>query len=118
MPNPIVHWEIAVADDARAHKFYRDIFGWKIDANNPMNYGMVDTGGQGINGGIYRNTHGAPSVMLYVMVDDLNSYLKKIEQAGGKTVSQPMDIPGIGQSATFKDPDGVIVGLFKPLKGM
>jgi predicted enzyme related to lactoylglutathione lyase len=118
MSNPIVHWEIGASDDSRAHKFYRDTFGWKIDADNPMNYGIVDTGGKGINGGIFKAPKGVPFLTFYVQVDDLPAYLKKIEQGGGQTVVPPQDIPGIGQSAFFKDPDGLIVGLFKPLPGM
>ena len=43
MPNPVVHFEVQSADAAKAQKFYGDLFGWHIDASNPMNYGMVDT---------------------------------------------------------------------------
>ena len=118
MPNPIVHWEIASSDDSKAHNFYHNVFGWKIDANNPMNYGMVDTGGGGINGGIYKDEKGKPHLTFYIAVDDLHAYLQKIEKAGGKTAMPPTDIPGVGQSAFFKDPDGLVVGLFKPLPGM
>jgi uncharacterized protein len=118
MPNPIVHWEIGASDDSKAHKSYRDGFDWKIDANNPMNYGIVDTGGQGINGGIFKAPKGVPFLTFYVMVDDLHAHRKKVEQHGGQTVVAPQDIPGVGQSAFFKDPDGLIVGLFKPLAGM
>ena len=44
MPNPVVHFEVSSADAEKAQKFYGDLFGWHIDANNPMNYGMVDLG--------------------------------------------------------------------------
>ncbi len=117
MANPIVHWEIAATDDAKAHKFYQGVFDWKIDAGNPMNYGVVDTGGQGINGGIFKAPKGSPYLTFYIAVDDIPAYLSKIEKHGGQTVVPPMDIPGVGQSAFFKDPDGLIVGLFKPLPG-
>lgn len=53
MGQPVVHWKIASKDAERLQDFYTRLFGWKIDSNNPMKYGMVDTGGQGgINGGI------------------------------------------------------------------
>ena len=42
MPNPVVHFEVSSADGEKAQKFYGDLFGWHIDANNPMNYGMVE----------------------------------------------------------------------------
>ena len=43
MPNPVVHWEIQAQDPDKVQKFYTDLFGWHVDSNNPMNYGMVDT---------------------------------------------------------------------------
>ncbi len=52
MANPVVHFEIIGRDGAALNRFYGEVFGWTINADNPMNYGMVDTGGQGINGGI------------------------------------------------------------------
>src|SRR5882672_8695165 len=49
---PIVHWEIQTQNAEALHGFYGDLFGWTINANNPMKYGMVDSAGQGgINGG-------------------------------------------------------------------
>ena len=58
MPNPVVHFEIEGKDGAKLQKFYTDLFGWKIDANNPMNYGVVprdgntNAEGAGIGGGL------------------------------------------------------------------
>ena len=42
MPNPVVHFEVIGKDGAKLQRFYADAFGWKIDAGNPMNYGMPD----------------------------------------------------------------------------
>src|SRR5579862_9430759 len=52
--NPIVHWEIAARDPGKQQQFYSEVFGWKIDADNPMNYGLVTSGRDagGIDGGI------------------------------------------------------------------
>ena len=46
MGKPVVHWEVTGKNSKRLQKFYADLFEWKIDANNPMEYGMVDTGGR------------------------------------------------------------------------
>ena len=57
MTRPLGHFEIRVRDPARLREFYASLFGWKIDANNPMKYGVVKTGsapGGGIDGGIYQ----------------------------------------------------------------
>ena len=53
MGAPIVHFEINAKDSKRAAQFYGSLFKWDINANNPMNYGLVSSKGQsGINGGI------------------------------------------------------------------
>src|SRR4051794_2142707 len=50
---PVVHWEIQAQNPGKMQRFYADAFGWKIDANNPMQYGLVDSkGARGIGGGI------------------------------------------------------------------
>jgi predicted enzyme related to lactoylglutathione lyase len=52
-------------------------------------------------------------VTVYVQVDDLNAYLAKAVSLGGKALVQPVDI-GTGIFAWFSDPDGNIIGLWKP----
>jgi predicted enzyme related to lactoylglutathione lyase len=99
-------------------KFYADAFDWKIDADNPMNYGLVDTGaGIGIGGGIGAPMPGGPSyATFYVAVEDLAAALARIESLGGTTVVPPMDIPdGKVSIAMFRDPAGNLIGLVKPL---
>ena len=114
MPNPVVHFEVLASGNAAdLQKFYADAFDWKIDANNPMNYGMVDNGGEGINGGIGPNPEGQSYATFYVQVDDLQKTLDKIESLGGKTVTQPMDVPGGPAIAMFNDPEGNLIGLAK-----
>ena len=114
MPNPVVHWEISASDEKKAQKFYSDLFGWHIDASNPMNYGLVDTHSEtGINGGIARRDANTPPVTLYVAVDDLQAYLDRAEKLGGKTVMPPTEIPNIVTLALFTDPEGTVVGLVK-----
>jgi predicted enzyme related to lactoylglutathione lyase len=116
MAQPVVHWEIAAKDAKKAQEFYSKLFDWTVDANNPMNYGMVRSGGGqgGIDGGIFAPGNGAPAyVTFYVQVDDLQSYLAKAESLGGKTVMPPTPIPNVGSIAMFSDPDGNFIGLFK-----
>ena len=51
MGQPVVHFEILGKDPKKLQGFYGDLFGWHIDANNPMNYGIVDTHGEGGSAG-------------------------------------------------------------------
>ncbi len=117
MGNPVVHFEIAVRNDTQAREFYAQLFGWKITVDENFNYGAVDTGGEGgINGGISRAEEDKfpPYVTIYVQVDDLQATLDHAGRLGGKTILPPIPIPGIGAAAMFSDPDGNIIGLFKP----
>lgn len=112
MGRPVVHFEINGKDVAKLQKFYGDLFDWKIDANNPMNYGLVDTQSQGgINGGIGQSDDG-PSVRFYIEVDDLQAYVDKAEKLGGKVLMPPEDL-GMVQIAMFSDPEGNQIGLVK-----
>jgi len=114
MPNPVVHWEILGKDGKKSQEFYSRLFDWNVDANNPMNYGIVTAGPDGgIGGGIGAAQQGTPMVTFYVQVDDLDAYLKKAESLGGRTVVPPTEIPNMVTFAMFADPDGNAVGLIK-----
>ncbi len=111
MANPVTHFEIHGKDGKKTQEFYSKLFGWNIDANNPMAYGMVAApGGEGIGGGVTQSDN-APMVTFYVQVDDLAASLKKAEGLGGSTIMAPMDVPGGPKIAMFSDPDGNVVGL-------
>jgi predicted enzyme related to lactoylglutathione lyase len=112
MPNPVVHWEIAVKDYPKAKEFYAKLFDWQIDDNNPMNYGMVNPGGLG--GGLSEAEGEVPNyVTIYIEVNDLQKYLDKAVQLGGTAVVPPTPIPGMGAFAMFTDPSGNCIGIFK-----
>jgi uncharacterized protein len=57
MGQPVVHFEVIGKDGEKLQKYYADLFGWEIDANNPMGYGTVQREGNptadgiGIGGG-------------------------------------------------------------------
>ena len=115
MGNPVVHWEISAKNGSKLREFYASLFDWKIDTNNPMDYGLVKTGGEGgIGGGIGQAQEGAPPyVTFYVQVPDLQAYLDKAEKLGGKTILPPTEIPNVVTIAMFQDPEGNSIGLLK-----
>lgn len=117
MANHVTHFEILVSSNPDgAFEFYRNAFGWKVDADNPMHYGLVDTGG-GIGGGIGQAMDGKNRVTFYIEVDDPQAVLDRVAKLGGKTVMAPMDVPGGGvRIAMFEDPAGNQVGLVKTLQ--
>lgn len=113
MGQPVVHFEIAGKDAKKLQGFYAGLFGWHIDASNPMNYGVVDTHGEGGIGGGIGQAQGENHVTFYVQVGDPQAYLNRIESMGGRTVVPVTEIPDMVTFALFADPEGNVVGLVK-----
>jgi predicted enzyme related to lactoylglutathione lyase len=117
MGNGVVHFEIMSKDGKRMHEFYSALFGWTIDANNPMNYGVIQPGGErAIGGGIGQVTENMlPYTTFYVAVDNPQQYLDKVVSMGGKVLIPVTDIPGMVTYAMFSDPEGNMVGVVKDM---
>lgn len=113
MGAPIIHFEIMGGQGKQLEEFYSQLFGWKVDSNNPMNYGMVNTEGHpaGINGGVGANEDGSKRVTVYAQVDDIAATLAQAEKLGGKTIMGPSEVPGGPTVAMFTNPAGNITGL-------
>jgi predicted enzyme related to lactoylglutathione lyase len=114
MPDRVVHFEATGKDSAKLRDFYGKVFGWSFNVMPEMDYGLVDNGGKGINGGIGGNGE-APSgsAVFYVAVADPQATLDKAESLGGKTAMPVMEIPNIVTLAQFTDPDGNLIGIVK-----
>ena len=118
MGQPVVHFEVVGRDGAKLHSYYSELFGWEIDANNPMKYGIVqreqnlNADGVGIGGGVGPGPEGYEGhVTFYVEVPDVEEALAKAESLGGSRMMGPetiMDSITLGQ---FADPEGHLVGL-------
>jgi uncharacterized protein len=111
MGNPTMWFEVAARDREALKGFYSGLFEWKLDDMEAMPYTTVDTGGEGIPGGIGSAPEGHEGhVTFYVQVADVEAALDKAESLGGKREMGPMDIPS-GKIALFADPEGNTIGL-------
>src|SRR5687768_13081250 len=113
MKHPVVWFEVLGADGDSLCGFYRSLFDWSIDADNPMKYGMVDTkAGKGIPGGVGQ-TKGPdqPRVTFYVETPDLAATLAKAGTLGARTVLPPTAMGDGTKIALFEDPQGHVIGL-------
>jgi hypothetical protein len=115
MTQPVIHFEVLGPDGKALQDYYSSLFDWKINADNPVNYGMVEPGKKGIAGGVSASQDGKPAVTFYVEVSDLKAALDKAEKLGGKTAMPPMDVPGGPSIAQFTDPAGNLIGLVKEM---
>jgi len=109
----IVHIEIPSKDDTKAAKFYRDLFGWKIERDEAMKYTMWEPA-QGPGGGFspLGETVKPGDVLIFVDSPDIEADLKKAEELGGKILTPKTEIPTIGWFGVFKDPTGNKIALY------
>lgn len=120
MGQPVVHFEVIGKDGQKLQQYYSDLFGWQINADNPMKYGMVSRDGNtapdgiGIGGGIAGGPEGyGGHVTFYVAVDDIEAALAKAEALGGTRVMGPEKIMDMVELGQFKDPEGHVIGVVK-----
>jgi predicted enzyme related to lactoylglutathione lyase len=117
MGRPVVHWELMSKDPEKVSAFYEKIFGWTIKHMPEINYRFVETGsGSGINGGIVKPQRPEPwpgNITLYIDVDDLADYRKRIIDAGGKIHVEEQEVAGEGVLCLFTDPEGRMMGLWR-----
>ena len=115
MGQPVVHFELWSNNPEQVSEFYSKIFGWSINYIPELNYRFVETGGDGIDGGIFQPQEGPwpGNMCLYINVDSLEEYLDRVKEAGGKVVVERAEVPNIGAFALFEDPDGRVLGIWQ-----
>lgn len=129
--NPVIHFEMPAQDRKRMVNFYTKAFGWKTEqlGADMGNYVVVNTtendangrpkAGGTINGGFYQRTDDPmthyPSVVIGV--DDIHAAMKKVKEAGGKVIGEPMPIPGVGTFISIIDTEGNRVSMLQPRPG-
>ena len=129
--NPVVHFEMPAENRERMAKFYTKAFGWQMqmlgaemgsyvvvtttesDENGPKKPGAI-------NGGFFMKTAdvASQSPSVVISVDDIADGIRNVENAGGKVIGEPMDIPGVGRYVAFRDTEGNRVSMLQPLPRM
>lgn len=126
--NPVVHFEFPYVDKNRIIDFYAKAFGWnsQIMGDEYGGYVVTMTSEEGedhrpkergmINGGFYEKPADPmgqyPSVVI--AVDDIKEAMKKVSEAGGKVVGEPMDIPKVGLYVSIIDSEGNRISMMQP----
>ena len=129
--DPVVHFEMPAEDRKRMADFYTKVFGWKTEMLGPEMGDYIlarttesDESGRPknpgvINGGFFPKpedkTAQHPSVVI--AVEDIKEHMKDVEEAGGKVLGEPTDIPGVGSYVAFIDTEGNRVSMLQPSRG-
>jgi predicted enzyme related to lactoylglutathione lyase len=122
----IAHFMIPADNVDRAKRFYHTLLGWKIGpTKNPMDPSMMEemqyhdisTGpaqeGTLNTGGLYKR-HMTEPILTFVEVGEIDKVLAKVEKLGGKITMRKEEITGVGLTAMIQDPEGNVIGLWKP----
>jgi len=124
--NPVVHFEMPAEDRKRMIEFYTKTFGWTAqqlgsEMGDYVRVSTSETGPKGfpvepgrINGGFYQKTPDAPHPSIVIGVEDIHAHVKKVNEVGGKVLTEVMEIPGVGHFATFLDTEGNRVSMIQP----
>jgi len=124
MANPVAHFEIYGDNPSKLGEFYKNVFGWQIDAVPGMEYWMIrtvktnekgmPTEPGGINGGLMkRPMPDARAWLNYVTVPSLEAALKQVQGSGGRVVRPTSAVPKMGWFAIVTDPEMNVFGIWQ-----
>ena len=118
-----IGWFDIPADDVgRAKKFYRSLLGWKIepltDFEDPSQQRQsVITGepreGTMHMGGLYKRMMPG-QILVFVIVEDIDTVLARVEKLGGKIDMPGTEIRDVGVVGVIQDTEGNKLGLWTP----
>ena len=123
MPDSVVHFEIPVDNLGRAQKFYKETFGWLINAIPEMGYTILGTAPADengrptqpgtINGGMLEREDPVKHTVITINVASIDDAEKRIQKNGGKMIRKKMPVGDMGFAAYFQDSEGNVVGLWE-----
>lgn len=113
--------ELLTTDVEACETFYREIFGWKVTADEMPDMGKywLFHRGEKVECGMMplpeqAQQGGAPSHWLpYVAVADMAASVGKAAEMGAAVHCQPTDIPNMGTFAVIADPQGAVLSLWQ-----
>jgi len=108
----IVHFEIPADDLQRARAFYSNLFGWKIEGVQGMDYMMIDVYGAP-GGGMMKRMHPSQQIIEYIGVPSVDEYAAKVEKLGGKIIVPKKSVPGMGYFVICLDTENNAFGIWE-----
>ncbi len=111
--------ELSSPDAGASASFYGELMGWEATAPGPVE----ETGGyrifmqddKRIAGLMPHMQEGQPTAWAtYISVADADETARKVQEAGGSVVIEPMDVMDIGRMAYFSDPSGAVFAVWQP----
>lgn len=109
----ICYIEIPAVDINASASFYKETFGWRIRRRGDGSIAFDDTVGE-VSGTwvLGRSAAGAPGILIYIMVDNVEAAIDAVIKNGGQIV-QPIGVDAPEITARFSDPAGNVFGLYQ-----
>lgn len=117
--NGAISWhELRVDDIDAAKSFYSAVFGWTLEdmqmEGSDRVYTVIKVGDAQIGGMLPKPAEAVamPTRWInYVTVADVDETLQQVTSKGGKVVTPPMNIPGVGRMAHLQDKEGAFIAV-------
>jgi predicted enzyme related to lactoylglutathione lyase len=110
--------ELSSPDPDASAAFYRHVLGWSATEPGGAEtggYRMFQSAGKNVAGLMGHMQEGQPTVWAtYVSVTDADETARKVTDAGGTVIVEPMDVMDLGRMAVFADPTGAAFGVWEP----
>jgi predicted enzyme related to lactoylglutathione lyase len=109
--------DLATSDPARAGDFYTALFGWTAQESGEEFANYVNFMRDGaLVAGMPKHPHAdvADSWRTYLSTPDAKATADAAIAAGGRVLSDPMDMMGLGTMAVVGDSSGAVVGVWQP----
>ncbi len=113
----ICWFDIPADDPQRAKKFYRSLFGWKIEKfPGAEDYWHIDTGGPDgtPDGGLITRKHPEHSITNYMAVSSVDKSAAKVEKLGGTICKPKTAVPQMGYFVICRDTEDNEFALWEP----
>ena len=117
-PNGTPCWiDYGAADVEAAKAFYADVLGWTYEGGDDPQYGgymTCQTKGLAAAGmAPQQDPDDPPKWMTYFASDDVDGTAKRITEAGGTLLFEPMDVGPMGRMVIARDPQGHPFGVWQ-----
>jgi predicted enzyme related to lactoylglutathione lyase len=105
-------------DPEAAVAFYGALFGWQFEdvmpPESPARYFVARLGGGDVAAVTTQPEGGQTAWNTYIWVADADETAAKVREAGGRVLSEPMDVGEAGRMAVCADPAGAAFSIWQP----
>jgi hypothetical protein len=111
--------DIARRDRNAAADFYGGLFGWRFEEQSPpgpSRYLIARLRGRDVAGIGSETSEGPPSPAwnMYIATDDADDTARRVREAGGRVLADPVDVGDAGRMAVCTDPSGATYSVWQP----